>query len=62
MLKIQTMWCDSALDWSYKHILMSNKVVYLFSNPVKFSDIDAVLKDLNELYIYTAIGLSLLGC
>lgn len=61
MVKIQTMWCDSALDWSYKHILMSNRVVYLFSNPVKFSDIDAVLKDLNELFIYTAIGLSLLG-
>lgn len=59
--KIQTFWCDSALDWSYNHILRPNKPVRLFFNPVRFSDIDAVLKDLNELFIYTAMTLSLLG-
>ncbi|SHJ19817.1 ArnT family glycosyltransferase [Thermoclostridium caenicola] len=61
MQKIQFFWCDSALDWSYGHILRANKVFYLLSNPVKFSDVDAVLKDLNELFIYTAMLLSLLG-
>lgn len=59
--KIQNMWCENALDWSYKHILESNRVITLFYNPVRFSDIDAVLKDLNELFIYASMILSLLG-
>lgn len=61
MQKIQFFWCDNALDWSYGHILRANKVFYLLGGPVKFSDIDAVLKDLNELFIYTAMLLSLIG-
>jgi len=59
--KVQNMWCENALDWSYKHLLESNSVIDLFFNPVKFTDIDAVLKDLNELFIYTSMILSLLG-
>lgn len=61
MMKMQSLWCDTALDWSYRHMLASNKVVYLLGNPVKFSDIDAVLKDLSELFVFTAMILSFLG-
>lgn len=59
--KIQFLWCDNALDWSYGHLLHPDKVLYLVFGPVKFSHIDAVLKDLNELFAYTAMLLSLIG-
>lgn len=59
--KIQNMWCENALDWSYKHLLESDRTVNLLFSHVRFSDVDAVLKDLNELFIYASMILSLLG-
>ena len=61
MQKIQNMWCENALDWSYKHLLESDRTVNLLFSHVRFSDVDAVLKDLNELFIYASMILSLLG-
>lgn len=59
--KIQELWCDNPMVWSYNYILRSENPVHLLGNPVKFSDIDAVLQDVQELFTLTVLVLCLIG-
>lgn len=60
-MKIESLWCDSALHWSYDYLLKYGKVIDLRFCQIRFSDIDAVMTDLNELFIFTAMILSFAG-
>jgi hypothetical protein len=59
--KLRELWCDNALEWSYRHILERGTPVRVLCFWIEPEDIDAVLQGMQSLSTLAAMMLCLAG-
>lgn len=59
--KVQMLWCENDLVWSYGYLIRNGNSVYLMGSPVNFIDVDVILQSLKGLFSLAVLVLCLTG-